>query len=219
MSIYRRFINPRYVKMFNHFLQNVVEKKFEHKYHQEIKLVLYGISVEPKSSVYGAIPKEELLPSQAMIKIFIDSENPQLHTSNFIEDLIFRGGKVFLQLQDTSWFHEPDKALLRINFNKRPLYPLDYVIEESITENKLPLKTNNIKTRLLKENIESKELNWNYEKKDKKIKVIQSNDWMLQFENKTPRPLKEGQIISVPKGVYHRIIKGDGNLIIKIKEY
>jgi quercetin dioxygenase-like cupin family protein len=42
---------------------------------------------------------------------------------------------------------------------------------------------------------------------------------MLQFENKTPKLLKEGQIISIPKGVYHRIIKGDGNLIIKIKEY
>jgi len=56
-------------------------------------------------------------------------------------------------------------------------------------------------------------------KKNKKIKVIQSNDWMLQFENKTPRLLKEGQVISIPKDVYHRIIKGDGNLIIKIKEY
>jgi quercetin dioxygenase-like cupin family protein len=42
---------------------------------------------------------------------------------------------------------------------------------------------------------------------------------MLQFENKTPRLLKEGQVISIPKDVYHRIIKGDGNLIIKIKEY
>jgi len=218
MSIYRRFINPRYVKMINHFLQSVVEKKFERKYHQEIKLTLYGISINPKSSVYDAIPKEELLPSQAIIKFFIDSE-PSIHSSNFIEDLIYKEGKLFLQLQDTSWFNEPNKAFLKINLNKRPLYPLDYVVEDSIAENKLPLKTNNIKTRLLKENIESKELNWHFEKKDKKIKVIQSNDWMLQFENKTPRLLKEGQVISIPKDVYHRIIKGDGNLIIKIKEY
>ena len=33
---------------------------------------------------------EELLTSQAMVSFFIDSENPKLHSSNFIEDLIFK---------------------------------------------------------------------------------------------------------------------------------
>jgi hypothetical protein len=38
MTSYEKFINPRYVKMFNHFLNTVVAKKFERKYHQEVTL-------------------------------------------------------------------------------------------------------------------------------------------------------------------------------------
>ena len=211
MEPYKRFINSRYVKMFNYFLQNVVEKKYEREYHQEIKLMLYGILIEPKSSVYEAIPKEDLLDSQVIVNFFIDYE-PDIYNISFIIYLIFKEGKLFLQLQNTSWIHEQNKAVVRVHFNKRPLYPLDYVVENSVSENK-------IKTRLLKENIESRDFKWHFEKRDRKIKVIQSNDWVLQFENRKPRPLKEGQIITIPKGVYHRVIKGDGDLIIKIKEY
>ena len=127
--------------------------------------------------------------------------------------MILLDGRAFLQLQNGDYLgYEPEKFRIRINFNNRALYPLSYIDEEPIVENK-------IKTRLLKENIESRDFKWHFEKRDRKIKVVQSNDWMLQFENRKPRPLKEGQIITIPKGVYHRVIKGDGDLIIKIKEY
>ena len=411
MTPYERFINRRYVKIFNHFLKEVVEPAVYDKNHKKIKFKLYGISVRPKSSVYEAIPKEELLDSQATVSFFIDSEpSNHLENINFIEDLIFLKGRSFLQLQDGDWLgYKSEKFRLGLNFNKRPLYPLDYVSEDSLNEeiepsekavknicdakkfceaqgkitfgqlreivtnaktkrlyqhigeggykatlrllpwffpqlaiagftgsllrafNKIfrpsieettgyktwwgktimtifnlvegelgagdplskiffisdglmtmlddklkvkfaryiaeiasekpddeevpeyfvenelrkylnekflldpPLspkeikkdddlpfeevKENGIKTRLFKENINTNELKWHFDKQDRKVKVVKSNNWMLQMDNDIPKPLKEGQTIFIPKGVYHRVIKGSGDLIVKIKEY
>jgi hypothetical protein len=410
MTPYERFINRRYVKIFNHFLKEVVEPAVYDKNHKKIKFKLYGISVRPKSSVYEAIPKEELLDSQATVSFFIDSEpSNRLENINFIEDLIFLKGRSFLQLQDGDWLgYKSEKFRLGLNFNKRPLYPLDYVSEDSLNEeiepsekavknicdakkfceaqgkitfgqlreivtnaktkrlyqhigeggykatlrllpwffpqlaivgftgsllrafNKIfrpsieettgyktwwgktimaifnlvegelgagdplskiffisdglmtmlddklkvkfaryiaeiasekpddeevpeyfvenelrkylnekflldpPLgskqikkdddlpfeevKENGIKTRLFKENINTNELKWHFDKQDRKVKVVKSNNWMLQMDNDIPKPLKEGQTIFIPKGVYHRVIKGSGDLIVKIKE-
>jgi hypothetical protein len=409
MTPYERFINRRYVKMFNHFLNVVVENEFENKYHQDIKLNLYGIKIRPNSKAYKSIPVEELLTPQATVIFFIDSENPQLNTSDFIESLLYREGRTFLMLQDSTWFDEPNKFQIKFVFNKRPLYPLDYTSEDNLNEeiepsekavknicdakkfceaqgkitfgqlreivtnakakrlyqhigeggykatlrllpwffpqlaiagftgsilrafNKIfrpsieettgyktwwgktimtifnlvegelgigdplskiffisdglmtmlddklkvkfaryiaevasekpddeevpeyfvenelrkylnekfllnpPLnpkeikkdddlpfeevKENGIKTRLFKENINSGELKWHFDKQDRKVKVVKSNNWMLQMDNDIPKPLKEGQTIFIPKGVYHRVIKGSGDLIVKIKEF
>lgn len=134
MEPYKKFINPKYVKLFNHFLKTVVAKKFERKYHQDIKLNLYGIKIKPKNSVYEAIPVEELMPSQATVTFFIDSENPRVNTSDFIETLIYREGRTFLMLQDSTWFSEPNKFQIKFVFNKRPLYELDYKSDDSLNE-------------------------------------------------------------------------------------
>jgi hypothetical protein len=408
MKPYERFINRRYVKIFNHFLKEVVEKKFENKYHQDIKLNLYGIKIRPNSKAYKSIPVEELLTPQATVIFFIDSENPQLNTSDFIESLLYREGRTFLMLHDSTWFDEPNKFQIKFVFNKRPLYDLDYKSDDSLNEEVTPsekavknicdakkfceaqgkitfgqlreivtnakakrlyqhigeggykatlrllpwffpqlaiagftgsilrafnkifrpgieettgyktwwgktimvifnlvegelgagdplskiffisdglmtmlddklkvkfaryiaevasekpddeevpeyfvenelrkylnekflldpplspkeikkdddlpfeeVKENGIKTRLFKENINNGELKWHFDKQDRKVKVVKSNNWMLQMDNDIPKPLKEGQTIFIPKGVYHRVIKGQGDLIVKIKE-
>lgn len=134
MKPYEKFVNPKYVKLFNHFLKTVVAKKFERKYHQDIKLMLYGIKIKPNSKVYKSIPIKELLAPQATVIFFIDSENPQLHTSDFIETLLYREGRTFLMLQDSTWFDEPNKFQIKFVFNKRPLYDLDYKTEDSLNE-------------------------------------------------------------------------------------
>jgi hypothetical protein len=222
MEPYKKFINPKYVKLFNHFLKIVVEKKFERKYHQDIKLNLYGIKIKPKNSVYEAIPVEELMPSQATVTFFIDSENPRVNTSDFIENVIYSEGRTFLMLQDSTWFSEPNRFQLRFVFNKRPLYTLDYVAEEKVNENKLPFtqeEKNGIKTRLFKEDTDNHELKWHFDERDRKVKVVKSNGWEIQMDNQLPIKLNEGDIITIPKGMYHRVIKGTGDLIVKIKEY
>lgn len=134
MKPYQKFVNSKYVKLFNHFLKTVVAKKFEHKYHQDIKLMLYGIKIKPNSKLYKSIPVEELLAPQATVIFFIDSENPKLHTSDFIETLLYREGRTFLMLQDSTWFDEQNKFQIKFVFNKRPLYELDYKSDGSLNE-------------------------------------------------------------------------------------
>jgi len=409
MGPYERFINPRYVKIFNHFLKEVCEAAIENKYHTKVKLKLYGIGVRPKSSVYEEIPKEELLDSQTKVDFFIDSEPSRFSRFNVVEDLILLEGKSFLQLQNADYMgYIPEYFRIRIHFNNRPLFPLDYVSEDSLNEEVEPseravknicdakkfceaqgkitfgqlkeivtnakakrlyqhigeggfkatlrllpwffpqlaiagftgsilrafnkifrpgieettgyktwwgktimklfdlvegelgigdplskiffisdglmtmlddklkvkfarhiaeiasekpddeevpeyfvenelrkylnekflldpplspkeikknddlpfkeVKENGIKTRLFKENVSNGELKWHFDKQDRKVKVVKSNNWMLQMDNDIPKPLKEGQTIFIPKGVYHRVIKGQGDLIVKIKE-
>ena len=41
---------------------------------------------------------------------------------------------------------------------------------------------------------------------------------MVQFDNEIPKPIKKGETVHVPPYVYHRVIKGTGDLIVKIKE-
>lgn len=410
MNPYERFINRRYVKIFNHFLTEVCEPAIENRYHTKVKLKLYGIGVRPKSSAYEEIPKEELLDSQTRVDFFIDSEPSRFSRFNMVEDLILNEGKNFLQLKNADWMgYIPEYFRIRIHFNNRPLFPLDYVVEDSLTEDIEPseravknicdakkfceaqgkitfgqlreivtnakakrlyqhigeggykaslrllpwffpqlaivgftgsilrafnkifrpgieettgyktwwgktimkifdlvegelgisdplskiffisdglmimlddklkvkfaryiaeiasekpddeevpeyfvenelrkylnekflldpplgpkntknnedlpfeeVKENGIKTRLFKENINSGELKWHFDEQDRKVKVVKSNNWMLQMDNDIPKPLKEGQTIFIPKGVYHRVIKGQGDLIVKIKEY
>ena len=222
MTPYNRFINERYIRLFNSYLKGVCEPLFYEKYKKKVKLKLYGIGIRPKSSVYDGIPKEELLDSQAIVSFFIDTEPSHLRT-NFFEELIIDRGKSILQLKNSSELgYYPEKFRLKVHFNNRPLFPLDYVADEnSINENNLPFlqkEKNGNKTRLFKENVNSDELKWHFDELDRNVKVIKSNGWQLQMDNDIPKQLKEGQTVFIPKGVYHRVIKGKGDLVVEIKE-
>jgi|688.fasta_scaffold14148_15 hypothetical protein len=353
MTPYKRFVNPTYVKVFNYYLKTVVEKQFERKYHQEIKLKLYGISIQPKNSRYNTIPVDELTDQQTKVKFFIDTYPNKISTSTYLEELIFPKGTTFLQLKNGSFFeNNSNKFIIDILFNKRPLYDLDYKSDNSLNgeqlnesqydyqdseeyyekldkilnkflsnigkekdipdflgyraltgknhygdftvkltgifkkpfspedsdiiytkkwnlielvikmfpflknatiyagststldnyehkldlekkylnrkvkeddvDDKLPFlqeEKNGIKTRLFKESTDNHELKWHFDKTDRKVKVVKSNGWELQMDNQLPIKLNEGDVITIPKGIYHRVIKGTGDLIVKIKEY
>lgn len=77
---------------------------------------------------------------------------------------------------------------------------------------------NNIKTRIFNESIDDHELKWHYDQEDRIVKIVKSNGWKFQMDNEIPRNLIEGDILKIPKGKYHRVIKGYGDLIVKIKE-
>ena len=62
------------------------------------------------------------------------------------------------------------------------------------------------------------DLVWHRDKKDRIVKVIQSNKWLFQIDNELPIEMKSGDEIFIPKETYHRTIKGFGDLLIKIKE-
>jgi len=77
---------------------------------------------------------------------------------------------------------------------------------------------NEIIQRTFDEAIDEMELVWHRDKKDRMVKVIQSEGWKFQMDNELPIELKRGTELFIPKEVYHRVIKGNGKLKIEIKE-
>lgn len=79
------------------------------------------------------------------------------------------------------------------------------------TEKKLK---KNIFIREFDNNVDSKELVWHRDKEDRIVEVLNNQDWFFQLDNELPKKL-EGRIF-IPKETFHRVIKGSGNLTIRI---
>lgn len=72
----------------------------------------------------------------------------------------------------------------------------------------------NTSIREFDENIDSKELIWHKDKEDRIVEVLSNENWFFQMDNELPKKL-EGKVF-VPKETFHRVIKGTGNLLVKI---
>jgi len=70
--------------------------------------------------------------------------------------------------------------------------------------------------REFSEQIDSEEMKWHRDYEDRIIKSINETNWMIQLDNELPKPII-GEIF-IPMGVYHRLIKGTGDLKIKLKK-
>jgi len=64
----------------------------------------------------------------------------------------------------------------------------------------------------------SNEFTWHRDSSDRSVEVIKSNGWKMQFDNQLPRLLNEGDIVFIKRKDFHRVIKGNGDLVLKIKE-
>lgn len=107
-----------------------------------------------------------------------------------------------------------DSYLNRIKYEKRWL---GRDVVESQTPYKQTIK-DGIKTRKFDQNIDEHELKWHRDESDRVVKVVKGNGWKFQMDNELPITLKEGDRITIPSETYHRVIRGTGDLIIKIKE-
>jgi hypothetical protein len=54
---------------------------------------------------------------------------------------------------------------------------------------------------------------------DRKITVIEDGGWSFQMEDDLPNKLSIAEQFYIPKFVWHRVIKGEGTLIVEIQEY
>lgn len=72
--------------------------------------------------------------------------------------------------------------------------------------------------RTFDKNLNEEELIWHRDKKDREIAVLSGGGWQLQMDNKLPEELKVGKLYFINKEEYHRLIKGNGTLRIKIWE-
>jgi hypothetical protein len=68
--------------------------------------------------------------------------------------------------------------------------------------------------REFNENIDPIELLWHQDLEDRTIEILEETNWKIQLENHLPTSLKER--IFIPKYEWHRVIKGTGNLKLKI---
>lgn len=79
------------------------------------------------------------------------------------------------------------------------------------------IEIGNSKIRVFDSNVDEHELKWHRDQEDRKITILESNGWEFQMDNNLPTKLKEGDKIFIPKDTYHRVIKGNGNLKIKVE--
>jgi hypothetical protein len=68
--------------------------------------------------------------------------------------------------------------------------------------------------REFNENIDPIELLWHRDDEDRTVEIIGETDWKIQVENQLPTSLNRH--IFIPRHQWHRIIKGTGNLKLKI---
>ena len=66
------------------------------------------------------------------------------------------------------------------------------------------------------ENIDPIELMWHRDNEDRTLEVIGETDWMIQLDNSLPILLKGN--IFIPRHEWHRVIKGQKNLLVKINK-
>ena len=72
--------------------------------------------------------------------------------------------------------------------------------------------------RIFSPDVESDELKWHQDLKDRKVIIIEDGGWQFQMENFLPNKLSVAEQIFIPKLVWHRVIKGSGKLIVEIEE-
>jgi hypothetical protein len=80
--------------------------------------------------------------------------------------------------------------------------PYNEIIEKSVV------------IRTFSSSIDESELKWHWDDEDRLVEAIDETDWMFQFDNELP--INMNQKIFIPRGTMHRVIKGTGDLKIKI---
>ena len=88
---------------------------------------------------------------------------------------------------------------------------MDFPFQQYIKEGKM--------VRVFTPDVESEELKWHQDLKDRKVTVVEDGGWLFQMENDLPNKLSVAQQILIPKFAWHRVIKGEGNLVVEIEEF
>jgi len=80
-------------------------------------------------------------------------------------------------------------------------------------------KFENYWIRVFSKDVETEELKWHFDNENRKVTILESDGWQFQMDDELPVDLKPGDITYIPKGVYHRIKRGNNDLKIKIEFY
>ena len=87
---------------------------------------------------------------------------------------------------------------------------MDFPFQQYIKEGKM--------VRVFTPDVDSDELKWHQDLKDRKVTILESNGWSFQMENELPNKLENAKQIFIPKFAWHRVLKGSGKLVVEIEE-
>ena len=72
--------------------------------------------------------------------------------------------------------------------------------------------------RTFSADVDEMDLIWHADKENRIITVLEGNGWKFQFDEELPIKMTKGKSISILKGRIHRVIKGNGPLVIKLQK-
>ena len=64
----------------------------------------------------------------------------------------------------------------------------------------------------------TRELVWHRDRQDREVTVLEGTGWQIQMDNKLPEKMLEGKTYYIPKNTYHRVMRGESNLVLQIRE-
>jgi len=73
--------------------------------------------------------------------------------------------------------------------------------------------------RIFSPDVDSEELKWHQDLKDRKVTILESGGWQFQMEDSLPNKMLNAEQLWIPKFVWHRVLKGTGKLIVDIEEF
>ena len=88
---------------------------------------------------------------------------------------------------------------------------MDFPFQQEIIDGKI--------RRTFSPDVESEELKWHQDLKDRKVTIIEAGGWQFQMDDSVPNKIQNAEQLWIPKFVWHRVIKGTGNLIVDIEEF
>jgi hypothetical protein len=77
-------------------------------------------------------------------------------------------------------------------------------------------KLSNMLIREFSRDVDSNELVWHQDQEDREIVIIEGTGWKLQMDNDIPRDMIPGEKYIIPKFTFHRIWKGETDLVLEI---
>ena len=139
--------------------------------------------------------------------------NKLLNKEKYFEaDGIIPHGWVKGKLKKRVWFYNPKLNIEKLFTEDSP--------EFGFIRGRLPklpfieeIKDTSESIRIFRSDVSEESLMWHRDREDRIVESIIETDWMIQIDNELPKVIDK---VFIPMGVYHRVIKGTGDLKIKL---
>lgn len=77
-------------------------------------------------------------------------------------------------------------------------------------------KNSKFETRVFSSDVDDSEFVWHRDTEDRELEILEGNGWQFQFDKCLPWLLEKGMIFDIQHTEYHRLIKGQGQLKVRI---